>query len=168
MSLYFKIILVLFGLAYLVSPMDIIPDFLVPYLGWLDDGIIIGTLIYLIRTGKLPNFFFRQKKAASETSTKDNRAKTTNNQSDKSKSKQSKSKHRQNSFSTHKTQSPYETLGIHPGASKNQIKEAYKEAIKKYHPDKLSHLGTEFSDLANEKFVKIQKAYDELMKINRA
>ena len=57
---------------------------------------------------------------------------------------------------------PYDILGIKPGASKKEIHNAYKQAIKKYHPDKLSHLGKEFSNLANEKFLEIQRAYDSL------
>ena len=36
------------GLAYLASPIDIIPDF-VPFLGQLDDILIVGGLLYLAR-----------------------------------------------------------------------------------------------------------------------
>jgi hypothetical protein len=139
-SLYLKIILILFGLAYLISPVDIIPDLLLPYIGWIDDGVIIGTIIYLIRYGKLPNFFFKKKGVKEK---KFSQPKTEKFKTD--------------------DQTPYEILGINPSASKKEINRAYKEAIKKYHPDKLSHLGEEFSDLANEKFLAIQKAYDTLM-----
>ena len=55
-------------------------------------------------------------------------------------------------------------LVLAPMHQKKKIQAAYKEAIKKYHPDKLSHLGEEFSILANEKFIEIQNAYDILMK----
>ena len=57
---------------------------------------------------------------------------------------------------------PYQTLGVPPGARWEQIQAAYKENIKKYHPDKVSHLGEEFTTLANEKFLRIQAAYNTL------
>ena len=34
------------GLVYLVSPIDLIPDF-VPILGWLDDGVVLAALLAL-------------------------------------------------------------------------------------------------------------------------
>ncbi len=34
------------ALAYLVSPIDFVPDF-IPVLGWLDDGVILAALIGL-------------------------------------------------------------------------------------------------------------------------
>lgn len=159
MSLYLKIILVIFGLAYLISPVDIIPDLLLPYLGWIDDSIVIATLYYLIRYGKLPSFLFKKQapfvrpSGASAADFSSNKKKQKNNTTDQ-----------KNNFSNPTTKDPYEILGIRPNASKNRIQTAYKEAIKKYHPDKLSHLGEEFSDLANRKFLEIQKAYDTLMK----
>ncbi|RLC10222.1 MAG: hypothetical protein DRH43_06805 [Deltaproteobacteria bacterium] len=59
---------------------------------------------------------------------------------------------------------PYSILGLQPGASKKEIKQAYKRLVAKYHPDKVQHLGNEFQDLAHKKFVAIQKAYETLMK----
>jgi len=140
LSLYLKIILIIFGLAYLISPIDIIPDLLLPFVGWIDDGVVIATIVYLIRYGRLPNLFFKKQGPFKQPS---NQKKTS---------------------SRHIPKTPYEILGIGPNASKKEIQTAYKDAIKKYHPDKLSHLGEEFSDLANEKFLEIQKAHDSLMK----
>ncbi|MCK5098447.1 MAG: DUF1232 domain-containing protein, partial [Desulfobacteraceae bacterium] len=56
MSIFAKIILIIFAFAYFISPVDIIPDFLIPFVGWIDDTIIIGVIIYLLRYGKLPYF----------------------------------------------------------------------------------------------------------------
>jgi len=156
LSLYLKIILILFGLAYLISPVDIIPDLLLPYIGWIDDGIIFGTIVYLIRYGRLPNFFFKKSKpfetknANSDSNTKNNHTNDPNEQEKESFQDIPKN--------------PYDILGVRPSASKKEIQTAYKEAIKKYHPDKLSHLGEEFSNLANKKFLEIQNAYDTVMK----
>ena len=56
MSLFTKIILIIFAFAYFISPVDIIPDFLIPFVGWSYDTVIIGIVLYIIRYGKLPNF----------------------------------------------------------------------------------------------------------------
>ena len=56
---------------------------------------------------------------------------------------------------------PYEVLGIKEGASKDEIKAAYREAVKKYHPDK--HQDNPLNDLAEEKMQEINEAYDMLM-----
>jgi uncharacterized membrane protein YkvA (DUF1232 family) len=56
-----KILLALFGLIYLISPVDLIPEFLVPILGWVDDGVILYVIYYLIRYNRLPwNLFFNK------------------------------------------------------------------------------------------------------------
>lgn len=57
---------------------------------------------------------------------------------------------------------PYEVLGIKPGASEAEIKAAYKELVKKYHPDK--YINNPLADLAEEKMQEINEAYDTLMK----
>jgi hypothetical protein len=58
---------------------------------------------------------------------------------------------------------PYEVLRITRGASKDDIKAAYFNLIKQYHPDKVSHLGQEFQELADEKAQLINRAYQILM-----
>jgi molecular chaperone DnaJ len=57
---------------------------------------------------------------------------------------------------------PYEVLGIKEGADKEEIKAAYKQQVKKYHPDK--HQDNPLYDLAEEKLQEINAAYDYLMK----
>ncbi|MGN0660070.1 MAG: J domain-containing protein [Emergencia sp.] len=57
---------------------------------------------------------------------------------------------------------PYEVLGLKPGASEAEIKAAYKELVKKYHPDKYQN--NPLADLAEEKMQEINEAYDALMK----
>ncbi len=57
---------------------------------------------------------------------------------------------------------PYEILGISEGATQAEIRSAYRKQAQRYHPDRVSHLGEEFQQLAKEKFQDIQKAYEVL------
>lgn len=59
-------------------------------------------------------------------------------------------------------QNPYEVLGIREGASQEEIKVAYREMVKKYHPDKYQN--NPLADLAEEKLQEINEAYDYLTK----
>tara|TARA_A100001015_G_scaffold24169_1_gene27299 strand:+ start:3776 stop:4573 length:798 start_codon:yes stop_codon:yes gene_type:complete len=58
----------------------------------------------------------------------------------------------------------YSVLGLSPNASKEDIKKAYKENCKKYHPDKVQHLGEEFKTFADEKIKQVNEAYEVLYK----
>jgi DnaJ domain/Protein of unknown function (DUF1232) len=159
LSLSLKIILIAFGLLYLISPVDIIPDFLLPYIGWIDDGVVLGTIYYLIRYGRLPFFLFNKKAGFKQSDTN-----KTENFASNNKHQQNNGPAYQRDTSSKTIPTPYEILGIDPKASNEEIQAAYKKAIKKYHPDKVSHLGEEFSNLANKKFLEIQNAYDILMR----
>lgn len=57
---------------------------------------------------------------------------------------------------------PYEVLGVSRNASLDEIKKAYRELSRKYHPD--SYVGNPLSSLAEEKFEQVQEAYDAIMK----
>ena len=56
---------------------------------------------------------------------------------------------------------PYEVLGIPKNATEAQIKEAYRNLVKKYHPDKF--INNPLADLAAEKMKEINDAYDTLI-----
>ena len=60
------------------------------------------------------------------------------------------------------TNDPYKTLGLSPGATEEEIKAAYRELVKKYHPDKYQN--NPLADLAQEKLQEVNEAYDYLMK----
>lgn len=60
------------------------------------------------------------------------------------------------------TKNPYEVLGLTPGASEDEIKRAYRELSRKYHPD--ANVNNPLADLAEEKFKEVQEAYDTIMK----
>jgi uncharacterized membrane protein YkvA (DUF1232 family) len=157
-NLYFKIILIILGIAYLISPVDIIPDFLVPFLGFVDDGLVTAILYYLIRYGTLPAFFLKKQKSFQ------NSSEQKFNHSSNTKTQNSGAKENKKDSEPGPPKTPHEILGVPPGASKDEIIAAYKKAVKKYHPDKVSHLGNEFSDLANKKFLEIRNAYEALIK----
>lgn len=57
---------------------------------------------------------------------------------------------------------PYRVLGISPSATDEEVKKAYREMAKKYHPD--NYANTEFADVANEKMKSINEAYDTILR----
>ncbi len=56
---------------------------------------------------------------------------------------------------------PYEVLGVRQGASLDEIKSAYRELVKKYHPDK--YKDNPLESLAQEKMQEINEAYDQIV-----
>lgn len=56
---------------------------------------------------------------------------------------------------------PYQVLGVSENADEETIKRAYRELVKKYHPDK--YVNNPLADLASEKLKEINEAYDMLM-----
>lgn len=57
---------------------------------------------------------------------------------------------------------PYQVLGVKPDASDEEIKRAYRELARKYHPD--NYQNNPLSDLAEEKMKEINEAYDAILK----
>jgi len=136
-----KIILSLLGLAYVISPYDLLPDFFIG-LGWIDD---IGVLLLLWKAYK---YYVSRKYGYSKEYRQSSSTGHDNNGQQKKREFTSTD--------------PYDVLGVDKNASQDQIKSAYKKLAGKYHPDKVSHLGEEFRDLAEQRFKEIQEAYQKL------
>ncbi len=58
----------------------------------------------------------------------------------------------------------YTILEIDKNASNEEVKKAYRKMAKKYHPDKLGHMDEAYRKGAEEKFRKVQEAYEQIQK----
>lgn len=58
----------------------------------------------------------------------------------------------------------YKILEIEKSATDAEVKKAFRTMAKKYHPDKLQHMDEAYQKGAQEKFTKVQEAYDTIQK----
>lgn len=56
---------------------------------------------------------------------------------------------------------PYEVLGVSRNATEEEIKKAYRDLARKYHPD--NYANSPLADLASEKMKEINEAYDTVL-----
>lgn len=57
---------------------------------------------------------------------------------------------------------PYSVLGVDPSASDEEVKRAYRELARKYHPD--NYQDNPLADLAEEKMKAVNEAYDAIQR----
>ena len=129
----------LLGLLYLVSPIDAIPDSFVG-LGWADDLVLLLLAYWFIKR-VLPGGYGQYRSRSYGGSQQERPASAQETGKD-----------------------PYEILGVPRNASQQEIKSAFRKQAQRYHPDRVSHLGEEFQQLAKEKFQEIQEAYEMLFR----
>ena len=55
---------------------------------------------------------------------------------------------------------PYKILGVKPSDDDETIKQAYRNLVRKYHPDKYAN--TDLAEMANEKMKDINAAYEQI------
>lgn len=55
-------------------------------------------------------------------------------------------------------------LDVPQNASLDEVRLAYKRKISMYHPDKVSNMGPEFNEIAQQKTKQINAAYDDAIK----
>ncbi|MBE6806647.1 MAG: J domain-containing protein [Ruminococcaceae bacterium] len=60
---------------------------------------------------------------------------------------------------------PYEVLGVAPTATDDEVKTAYRNLARKYHPD--NYTDNPLSDLAQEKMQEINEAYDTIVRLRK-
>lgn len=128
----------LLGLLYLASPIDAIPDTLLG-LGWSDD-ILLLLLAYWLFKRLRTVVYARPEPGSGNGSRREERT---------------------------VDKDPFEILGVSPHATHEEIKSAYRKQAQRYHPDRVSHLGDEFQQLAKQKFQDIQNAYETLCRESR-
>ena len=142
--------LVLAAAVYFLFPYDLLPDFLgLP--GRVDDLLVMAWLAWTYR-GHARQFMaraanqgpFRHSENAGETGGGANGA------------------HGASASAGGKRFDAYEVLGVDRTASSDAIRDAYRSKMQSYHPDKVSHLGSELQELALEKSQEIQRAYRQL------
>jgi len=63
------------------------------------------------------------------------------------------------------TRDPYEVLGIKPTATDDEVKSAYRNLARKYHPD--NYADNPLSDLAEEKMQEVNEAYDAIVRMRK-
>lgn len=156
MGTYNKILLILIGLAYLASPIDLIPDLFVPFFGLIDDTVLIGLIIYYLRFNRLPDFF--NWGSGGRSSDHNSAHARPDGEQDAWTDKRTNPR---TGYSA--TKKPHEILGIKKNATKDEIQAAFRNAAKQYHPDRVAGLGKELQELAHQKFIEIKDAYTRMM-----
>lgn len=141
-----KTLLILAAVLYSLSPIDFLPDYIFGW-GWLDDAAVLFILwqVFVRLKQRLDTIQgSRTQKNGRSGQTRENDA-------------------HQKSTSKSTLKPPHEILGVSPHATLDEIKHAYRQLAAQYHPDKVSHLGDEFRQLAEMRFKEIQEAYQELV-----
>jgi DnaJ like chaperone protein len=60
------------------------------------------------------------------------------------------------------TDAAYKILETDKSATDEEIKKTYRRMAMKYHPDKVRGLGEQHEKSAQEKFIKVQEAYEQI------
>ncbi len=60
---------------------------------------------------------------------------------------------------------PYQVLGVSSSATDEEVKTAYRNLARKYHPD--VYAGTDMEDLASEKMKEVNEAYDAILDMRK-
>lgn len=122
-------------LAYLRSPIDLLPERALGAVGLLDDLLLLIVAGWWFRAQLRRAAAARQQRTAAPPPPRPDNAAPWD---------------------------PYAVLGIGRDASAADITHAYRARIKEYHPDRVADLGEDLRRLAHERTLTIQQAYEEL------
>lgn len=149
-----KFLLPLLAFFYFICPYDFFPDLFIGW-GWLDDLLIVGLVWWWYSGYKKKRYGFQ---GAYEDSSKSRDTDSRQTGHEKGQAENASS-----GYGANTTRSdPYTVLGLKKDASREEIRQAYRRLVNKYHPDKVNYLGEEFRQLAEKRFKEIQEAYQEL------
>ncbi len=132
-----RLLLCLLAFLYTLSPYDLFPDLIIGW-GWIDDLAVLGLLWWYLSKHKKKRYRYEGPSQEQE---------------------QPSGGPREQGFSQ---KNAYSVLGVGRDASPEEIKRAFRRLANKYHPDKVSHMGDEFRELAERRFKEIQEAYQKL------
>ena len=128
--------MIILAVLYFLLPYDLIPDGIGRF-GRIDDVALLLIIIYWLFIKPLVDEVYAKARAAGQGSyASDSQIPT----------------------------DPYKVLGIDPKATQEEIKKAYYELMKQYHPDRVNNLGPELKTLASQKTTQINQAYEQLTK----
>lgn len=130
----------LLPVIYFIWPIDLVPD-LLPGLGRVDDLVLVGFAFWTFDRAKLLKDFFKEVFRA-----------VRNGRSFDG-----------NTRGNFGNKPPHVVLGVAKKASPQEVKKAYRQLLRRYHPDKFAHMGKEYEGAAREKTRAIIEAYEAMM-----
>jgi len=145
-------LLLVLCVLYLVSPVDLFPDFLgLP--GRVDDLLVaIGTLLYIYSSSRRSPRKDGSRKAGG------------GRESRQAHQGRGKSEGASSGSATRETPDPYAVLGVPRTEDFEEIRRLYKEKLLQYHPDRVEHLGKELQEMAERKTKEITEAYQRILR----
>ncbi len=149
-----KILFSIIALLYVLNPYDLVPDFLVGW-GWLDD-LLAGLFVWWLYKSLQQSL--QRRRGQRPLGSQGDGSMGGRNEGNAGERNGARA---QNPGA--RPGDPYTVLGIDRDASEADIKKAYRRLVSQYHPDKVSHLGPEFRELAEQRFKQIQQAYERIM-----
>ena len=145
-------LLLILCILYVLSPLDIFPDFLgIP--GRFDDLLVVVATLYYIYSGsgRIP----RTNRPGEEGDTRSGRRGRTGQRDAKGAS---------SGKASERAEDPYGILGVDRSTEIEEIRHRYKEKLLQYHPDRVQHLGPEFEVVAERKTKEITAAYERILR----
>lgn len=142
----------LFGvLAYFVWPMDFIPDLLLPGIGSVDDVVLVIIALRTVSRCVRPKHVEQARRLLGGKSKKKQEAQARRKE-DGPRNSRGRSHTRNEAYYA-------DILGLEGDRSPSCVKSRYSCLAKKYHPDRVQHLGDEFREMAEQKMKAINEAY---------